>query len=432
MTPGEFIGPVLIPIFRRLRFRVLSTRICIKSTRPQEIPEKNRSSFQESFLIKELYSLMNYSGNTGSAGRGGFTGAVPFINTDYFDFRYGDTSAGERLIDAQWLSSTQYVYTTMGGAATLFGVNFADGRIKGYGYSNPNTAHPEKKFFARYVRGNGYGQNDFRDNGDETVTDRATGLMWMKTDSGKGMDWEDALEYAETADFSGYSDWRLPNAKELQYIVDYERSPDTTGSAAIDPVFKTSVIKNEAGQKDFPYFWTSTTHLEGMKPGKQGVYIAFGRGMGQMNGRNLDVHGAGTQRSDPKSGQGNISKGPQGDWIRVNNFVRLVRGGSVVERSGEPMADPSAYPHQLRIENTSPDTRTSINALSPGSRTQPPAGSGTGRFILRQDRNGDGRISRDEFKDPSRHFDRFDRNNDGYISEDEAPQGPPPGKRRVQ
>lgn len=84
--------------------------------------------------IKELYSLIDFRGNTGF-GNGGKNNeapanAIPFINTDYFDFKYGNTIDGERYIDAQWLTSTKYVSTTMDGDATLFGVNFADGRIK--------------------------------------------------------------------------------------------------------------------------------------------------------------------------------------------------------------------------------------------------------------------------------------------------------------
>lgn len=42
----------------------------------------------------------------------------------------------------------------------------------------------------------------------------------LKADSGVGMDWEAALAYAEGATYAGYDDWRLPNVKELQSIVD--------------------------------------------------------------------------------------------------------------------------------------------------------------------------------------------------------------------
>ncbi len=78
----------------------------------------------------------------------------------------------------------------------------------------------------RYVRGNpAYGRNDFHDNGDGTITDHATGLMWQKVDSGQGMDWGHALSYAANLKLAGHTDWRLPNAKELQSIVDYTRIP---------------------------------------------------------------------------------------------------------------------------------------------------------------------------------------------------------------
>jgi hypothetical protein len=387
--------------------------------------------------IKELYSLMNFSGNTGFNGRNltssAPSNAIPYINTDYFDFRFGNTAGGERYIDAQWLSSTKYVSTTMNGSQTLFGVNFADGRIKGYGYSSNRGNRPEKKFYARYVRGNAYGNNDFKDNNDGTITDTATGLMWMKADSGKGMDWKDALNYAETFEHAGYDDWRLPNAKELQYIVDYTRSPDTTSSAAIDPLFDVSSIKNEKGQKDYPYFWTSTTHLDGPKPGNHAAYISFGRGMGKMRGTNMDVHGAGAQRSDPKSGQGNISRGPQGDWVRVNNYVRLVRGGLVVKKTSTPEIDKTAYPFTIKItdNSTSSQPMNQVQNMPPQGRQPGFAGrnqqSSKGKgFISHLDRDGDGKVSKSEFDGPSHHFTQFDRNQDGYISEDEAPTGPPP------
>ncbi len=289
--------------------------------------------------IKELYSLILFSGLDVSGYSGSTDGLTPFIDTDYFSFGYGDEAAGERVIDAQYWSSTEYVSTTMAGDHTVFGVNFADGRIKGYGTSSP-VGGGDKTEYVRWVRGNpAYGINDFSDNADGTVSDHATGLMWAQADSGAGMDWESALAWVEQKNaesYLGHGDWRLPDAKELQSIIDYSRSPATTSSAAIDPVFSVSTIVDEGGGTDYPFYWASTTHANmGVVPGGFGAYLAFGRALGFMeqppssgNYSLLDVHGAGSQRSDPKSGDpadwpnGN---GPQGDVVRIYNHVRLVR-----------------------------------------------------------------------------------------------------------
>jgi hypothetical protein len=286
--------------------------------------------------IKELYSLIDFGGRDVSGPNA--TDLTPFIDTDYFEFGYGDTGAGERLIDAQFASSTLYVSSVMNGAQAMFGVNFADGRIKGYPIEALRGQAEGKTFYVLYVRGNpDYGTNAFIDNGDGTVTDMATGLTWQQGDSGAGMAWDDALAYCEGLEAGGYDDWRLPNAKELQSIVDYGRSPDTTGSAAIDPLFDATPITNEAGQTDYGSYWSSTTHANQFG-GQNAVYVAFGRALGNMNGQWIDVHGAGAQRSDPKTGemvQGVSSRGAQGDAVRVDNLVRCVRGGESAPSSGE-------------------------------------------------------------------------------------------------
>ncbi len=370
--------------------------------------------------IKELYSLIDFRGSTGFS-RGNFysipSNAIPYINTDYFAFEFGDIKAGERYIDAQWLSSTKYASTTMSGNETLFGVNFADGRIKGYGYKKSGRSRELKKFFARYVRGPEYGKNSFKDNGDGTITDQTTGLMWMQKDSGKAMTWQESLQYAENLVYAGYNDWRLPNAKELQYIVDYSRSPDTTNSPAIAAIFHTTAITNEDGKKDYPYFWTSTSHLDGPTPGSSAVYVSFGRALGKMHEKIMDVHGAGAQRSDFKTGKP-MSHGPQGDMVRIQNYVRCVRGGSVSLKSFPSSENKNAYPYKLKIQGN-------ISSKNSDKVSTPPSG-GMG-FVKRLDRDGDGRVSRAEFDGPKNRFDYHDKNKDGYITEEEAPTGPPPG-----
>ncbi|WP_445735776.1 Lcl C-terminal domain-containing protein [Mariniflexile sp.] len=274
--------------------------------------------------IKELYSLILFTGKVKGA-----VSIDKFIDTKYFNQPLGNTSIGEREIDAQTWSATEYVGRTMRKDETVFGVNFVDGRIKGYPKYKPKTGDENTMYF-RLVRGNTtYGKNNFIDNRDGTISDYATGLMWQKADDGKGRDWEASLAYAENMELASHSDWRLPNAKELQSIVDYSRSPQTTNSPAIDPIFNTTEIKDPDGKTgQYPFFWTSTTHLDGRNPFASAAYIAFGEGQGKMRGTLMDVHGAGCQRSDPKSGNENSYPqffGPQGDVRYVCNFVRCVR-----------------------------------------------------------------------------------------------------------
>jgi hypothetical protein len=55
------------------------------------------------------------------------------------------------------------------------------------------------------------------------VTDNLTGLMWPKNGNLAGgyMLWNAALNYANNLTLCGYSDWRLPNRKELRSLIDY-------------------------------------------------------------------------------------------------------------------------------------------------------------------------------------------------------------------
>lgn len=268
--------------------------------------------------IKELYSLILFSGVTGTSE----SSSVPYLDIDYFEFRFG-TEFGERFIDSQYATSTIYSSTTIGGNETMFGVNFVDGRIKGYPIS--------KDFEIKLVRGRtDYGVNNFVDNGNGTITDNATELMWDAVGSTDGMNWETALAYAQAMNaqnYLGYSDWRLPDVKELQSIVDYTKSPDYTNSAAISSLFNIPEITNEDGETDYPWYWSSTTHEDGPSPNKAS-YVCFGRALGYMDGNWQDVHGAGAQRSDDKDGDPNdypTGRGPQGDAVRIYNYVRCVR-----------------------------------------------------------------------------------------------------------
>ena len=263
--------------------------------------------------IRELYSVWN-----GSKG-------WPYIDTNYFAVPY--TSQTELSHAIMW-SSTKYTGllrssiegSSAVGAEMAFGVNFGTGHIKAYSTSiGP-------KHMVRAVRGPIYGTSSFVDNGNGTINDQATGLMWAQSDSGVGMDWEHALAWAQTKNgekLLGYSDWRLPNTKELQTLVDYTRSAEATAAAnvgpAINPLFRISSITNEAGATDYPYFWTSTSaRASSGAPFYSAWYVAFGRA---ADASGKDLHGAGAIRFDAK-----VTGTTQGqDAERVFNYVRLVR-----------------------------------------------------------------------------------------------------------
>jgi len=263
--------------------------------------------------IKELYSLWN-----GSVG-------WPYIDTEYFDIKYTDE---QDLSHAIFWSSDKYTGVLgnisggngeAAGDELAFGVNFGTGHIKSYSISSG------PKHFVRCVRGNlSYGVNLFQNNNDGTISDLATGLMWQQNDNGSGMDWEHALAYAQTqntANYLGHNDWRVPNAKELQSLVDYTRSPYATKAANVGPainvLFSCTGILNDGGKADYPYYWTSTSAMSmanGSYP--SAWYVAFGQAE-DGNGENL--HGAGAVRFDRKT----VGTG-EGEE-RVLNYVRLVR-----------------------------------------------------------------------------------------------------------
>ena len=253
---------------------------------------------------KELYSISDF-------GLG-----WPYLNTTYFTL-----ASGEVTKDEQYWTSDYYVGVTVeGGSNAAFGVNHVTGHIKAY---SANASGPVGGKYVRAVRGDDYGVNKYIDNGDGTITDNATDLMWTQSDNGEGLDWENALAYAESSDGAGYLDWRLPNVKELQGIVDYSYSPSATDASAvgpaIDPIFSCTPIVNEAGDDDYGYFWTSTSaNFTSGEPYYYAWYVAFGMA---VDGNGDDFHGAGGVRFDTKVEGGPLGEGGE----RYYNYVRLVR-----------------------------------------------------------------------------------------------------------
>ncbi|MCP4108877.1 MAG: DUF1566 domain-containing protein, partial [Desulfobacteraceae bacterium] len=82
-----------------------------------------------------------------------------------------------------------------------------------------------------------YINNDYEDNGDDTVTDYATGLMWQKSGSDKQLQYKYAEVYIDELNrkqFAGHDDWRLPTIDELLSLMEPEKK---SNDLFIDPIF---------------------------------------------------------------------------------------------------------------------------------------------------------------------------------------------------
>ena len=243
--------------------------------------------------LKELFSISDFSEGW------------PYLDTDYFFL----VESARQDKDQQFWAQHYEVDTDEAVASSAFGVNHMTGHIKAYPDGSDGNQMAAK--YVRCVSGDDYGVNAFVTNGDGTVTDAATGLMWSQDDSGEGLDWESALDLAVLANeenYLGYSDWRVPNVKELQSIVDY---------SGVYPAIDEGVFNIT---DEDAYFWTSTSaYFSAQNPDYYYAwYVAFGYA---VDGEGNDSHGAGAVRFDTK-----VDGGPAGeDPERIYNYVRLVR-----------------------------------------------------------------------------------------------------------
>ena len=170
----------------------------------------------------EAFSILNHQNSN------------PAINTTYFTLtaaEYWWTSVFE-------LNSTTKVWCTNSG-----------GGIGNHPKAETISACGTKRFHARAVRNVTTPTtitNHFTDNGDGTITDNLTQLVWQKIPSTEPFIWDRALVYAEGLTIGTSSDWRLPNIKELQSI----NNELATNPSVFAPYFSSLGIHN---------YWSSTT-----------------------------------------------------------------------------------------------------------------------------------------------------------------------------
>lgn len=253
--------------------------------------------------IRELFSIADFRGAAGQR---------PYLNEAFAIRAPRSLSATDpyaashrpEMMGQTW-SSTLYSgqHWDRVGLEAAFFMNFLDGRIK------QAPTRGREGLFHRCVRGPQWGENAFHDNGDGSVSDSTSGLTWQQRDDGQARDWPAALAYCEALKLADHDDWRLPNVKELQSIVAYDRP---------QPALDTQFLQLSDPKA---WFWSSTTLGDNVR---QAAYVCFGK---CTSVEGIDVHGAGAMRSDPKQGRVDRgrSQGGQHDEMRIANLVRCVR-----------------------------------------------------------------------------------------------------------
>jgi hypothetical protein len=149
----------------------------------------------------------------------------PTINLSYFP---------NTMASNFWSSSTPPA--TPGNA---WGVHFNSGFANSFSKGDIDSV--------RCVRGGPSPLQSYVDNGDDTVTEASTGLMWQQGETGV-MSWGASMSYCEASNLAGYSDWRLPNIVELASLID-----ETIYNPAINTLFFPNANASN--------YWSSTTNV---------------------------------------------------------------------------------------------------------------------------------------------------------------------------
>lgn len=197
------------------------------------------------------------------------------------------------------------------------------------------------------------GTLSFTDNGDGTITDNNTGLTWEKKGDNGGLhdkdngyywsgtgsvfqetiwDWLEDVNAEGGSGFAGYNDWRIPNAKELQTLVDYESgAPMISAAFNNNCVAGTTVLSGSCNP--IAGYWTSTTwaRSQSMAWGVsfyEGILFPYDKSSGAR------VRAVRGRSNLPASGQTTAYKADKNDGIP--GTVSVPDDGTV--RAGSPLS----------------------------------------------------------------------------------------------
>jgi hypothetical protein len=166
-----------------------------------------------------------------------------------------------------------------GNSANAWTINF----YSGIGNSKAKTMNFQVRLVSGDYTANDTSTSRYLVNGDGTATDLVTGLMWKQCPEGLSGDdcsagtpatlvWGGSMKAARDSTFAGYSDWRLPNMKEFQSIVAFDK---------YNPAINTEVFPNPGAVLSF---WTSTPRTL-TSPVNQSWRINFAIGLNEAKNR---------------------------------------------------------------------------------------------------------------------------------------------------
>ena len=184
---------------------------------------------------------------------------LPTIKELAYIVKYSISYPGP-TIDAGYFPSTQASFY-WASSTFAYDTSVAWGVIFNYGYDG--YADKNGGGFVRAVRGGLSASLDaldseslnvastaaggYTDNGNGTVTDTSTNLVWQQTGPANTMTWVQALAYCEGLNLGNHTDWRPPTTKELRSLADYSR---------YSPAINTTYFPSTRAA----FYWSSTTY----------------------------------------------------------------------------------------------------------------------------------------------------------------------------
>ncbi|MCW9043442.1 MAG: DUF1566 domain-containing protein [Pseudopelagicola sp.] len=162
----------------------------------------------------------------------------------------------------------------------------------------------------------------YSDNGDGTVADDVTTLVWQRTPENERYQYPDALAYCSDLELGGRTDWRVPSIKELYSLADNRGELMKPEEGAPTPYIDTSVFDfyYPDGQMAFAgQYWSATLYVKGpVQNGRNQAAFGFNFADGHIK-----AYGTGLDFYTGAAAQGGVT-GPDG--TAPGNYVRCVSG----------------------------------------------------------------------------------------------------------